>query len=574
VSDPNLKTMSATRTPSETSEFEREQLRFFLSSSNLAAILTSINPSLSWLSVLWNMELVQDERQLIGWIERNFSDASAVKDVVANINLFSRETAKLLEFRLGAQGVALPRVLLRAWRLVIRHIKNWNTREVQSDWFEIEPQIARGEHSPDLLERLARALRPKLKLSKRFDWNNPAPDPPERITDLMQIEFEVEDGLTPADVLGAWPEQATAEIDTALLSRLTEVLILALQEATDVGVEGDQGYGLTDTDVPSIASHEQNAYRTGFQAIVRVIAELWLRLATKSPHEALAFFEEWQRRGFRLLRRLALFCSATPHVPGCQAGNMLLQIPSEELFFTGSAVEVYRLIRLRWREFGTEQRGAIVQRIIDGPPRRAFKEGADIDKYIDRSRFDILAEMQRDNLAIDERAGAVLEDIRGRWPLWQLRPPEQAGFHVWFGGDNVETDSHPDALSNVPDGDVVRVIRASSQDDMFRARDKWAVLCSSDADRALRALASVAGEEDWDASLWGTFLWGQQPYRDRSTEVTTASLLLSWPKDSFEQVISAASFWLDQHASTLAEDTLWKLWDRIADTVLDGEKGA
>ena len=76
------------KTPADATPFEREQLRFFLSEGDLAATLAEVNPPLAWLPILSEMKLIQSETQLIAWIERNFSDADAVRDVVANINFF------------------------------------------------------------------------------------------------------------------------------------------------------------------------------------------------------------------------------------------------------------------------------------------------------------------------------------------------------------------------------------------------------------------------------------------------------------------------------------------------------
>src|SRR5713101_2994765 len=81
------------KTPADATPFEREQLRFFLSGGDLAATLSEVNPSLAWLPVLSEMKLIQSETQLIAWIERNFGDADAVRDVVANIHFFGPETA-------------------------------------------------------------------------------------------------------------------------------------------------------------------------------------------------------------------------------------------------------------------------------------------------------------------------------------------------------------------------------------------------------------------------------------------------------------------------------------------------
>jgi hypothetical protein len=77
--------------------------------------------------------------------------------------------------------------------------------------------------------------------------------------------------------MDAWPKDAASETDYDLLSHLTRNLHAALADATDDGVENEDHYTASDRDVPSVAQHKQNRYRSGFQAIVRVI-EVWLRL--------------------------------------------------------------------------------------------------------------------------------------------------------------------------------------------------------------------------------------------------------------------------------------------------------
>jgi hypothetical protein len=81
---------SRRKTPGEASEFEREQLRFFLSSGDVATTLAALNPSLSWLPILRQMQVVGADDELAGWIERNFEDEQTVRDVVANIHFFGR----------------------------------------------------------------------------------------------------------------------------------------------------------------------------------------------------------------------------------------------------------------------------------------------------------------------------------------------------------------------------------------------------------------------------------------------------------------------------------------------------
>jgi hypothetical protein len=88
------------------------------------------------------------------------------------------------------------------------------------------------------------------------------------------------------------------------------------------------------------------------------------------------------------MRRLALFACANPVVPPEIAADVLVALPQGELFFTSSTVEVFRLIRARWNTFSKPKQEAILRRLCDGPPRD--REDADIDRSIDRNRFDIL----------------------------------------------------------------------------------------------------------------------------------------------------------------------------------------
>lgn len=557
------------KTPADATPFEREQLRFFLSGGDLATTLSEFNPSLAWLPYLSEMKLIQNERQLIAWIERNFADVGAVRDVVANIHFFGRETADFLEFRLNAQSADLPPLLVKSWALIIRHMRTAKAGFAQNEWFEIAPQLKREDYSAPLLERLANALRPKLKVGKRFSLSDIAEDEvPERPSDLMAIDYEVDDGVQSDDVLAAWPKITKPEIDESFLAQLTTALSGALADATDAGVESNEGYSTSDTDVPSVARHGQNEYRSGFQTIVRVMAEIWTRLAEKSSGKALAVAERWRDSPFRLIRRLAMFAFADPTVPADVAADLLIDLPIGELFLTNSSVEAYRLVRARWSDFPPEKQQQILQRICEGPPRSWFREGADVDRHIDRSRYELLSDMVRDGVDIGPEAGRLLAEIRERWPQWEPKPVQQAGFHVWHESGDSELSVDTDKLNDIADGELVAEARRIAATAGFMEGDSWHSLCLSDPDRALRGLEAAASDGDWPKDYWEQLLWSRKDYRDAETEQKIAERLLQWPTDSFGTIAAAASSWLEGHAKTLSEGLLWQLWDHIADATL------
>jgi hypothetical protein len=556
------------KTPADATPFEREQLRFFLT-DDFPAMLLEFNPSLAWLPVFSEMKLIQSEMQLIEWIERNFAEIDAVRDVVANIGFFGPETANPLEFRLTVQAKNLPPLLVESSSLIFRHMRTATRGFAQHEWFEIAPQLKRGNYSAAVLERLANALRPKLKVGKRLRWRDTADENvPERPSDLMSIDFEVYRGVSPDEVLRAWPNNAMPEIDESLLSQLTAALTAALADATDVGVESNEGGGTSDLDVPSVARHPQNAYRNGFQAIVRVIAEIWTRLAAKSPAMALTMAERWRDSRFRLMRRLALFAFTDPAMPAELAADILIGLPLGELFLTSSSVEVFRLIRERWNDLPAGKQQQILRRLCQGPPRTWFRKDAEIDRHIDSNRFNILSEMVRNNFDIGLEAKNLLADIRTRWPQWQLPPAEQAGFHFWFESGTRERSETADKLKGVADADLVAEAKKIAAASAFMEPDSWQGLCLSDPDRALRGLDAAAGQGDWPKEYWEQLLWSQKTYADAGTEQKIAQLLLEWPHDDFDTIAAAASSWLHGHAKTLSDQLVWSLWDRVAEATM------
>src|SRR5262249_14435094 len=112
------------KTPTDTTEFEREQLRFFLSGSQVSERLADLNPSLAWLPEFLKMKIIQEPGQLARWIEKNFTDYNAIREVATNIDFFDTATANLLELSLNRQLDHLPQLLTKCWYLIIRYIRD------------------------------------------------------------------------------------------------------------------------------------------------------------------------------------------------------------------------------------------------------------------------------------------------------------------------------------------------------------------------------------------------------------------------------------------------------------------
>jgi hypothetical protein len=549
------------KTPRDATDFEREQLRFFLSQEDVANKLAELNPSLAWLPELARMKVIEEPVQLTPWIEQNFGDPEAVREVSGNLEYFDERSAELLEFRLNNRRDRLPPLLTKGWQLIIRHIRDHPRGMLRSEWFDIQPRIKAGERSPELLERLARVLRPKPKVSKRISWYDDGNSErvPRKLSDLMSIDYEVDGVITEAEVLAAWPRGASADVEQRLLIALADALDAALADALETEVESNIGYGISDTDVPSVAAHGQNEYRSGFLPIVRVIAEIWTQLARKGK-EILPFVQRWSSSPLKLNKRLALFAAADKAVPQEDAADVLLALPQGLLFLTSTTVEVFRLIRARWKEFPAEKRDIIENRLRAGPPSDWFRSDADL--HVERSRFDILGEMERAGLALSDESKSALAEIKRKHSEWKLRPPEQAGFHIWHesGGRIV---GNLQKLQNVPVESLVDEAKKLADQADFMDGDDWQALCQSDPQRALEGLEVKTKNGEWPDWAWNPFLWATQNLDSPDSIALTGKLLLAFPNKDFPKIASTASWWLNEKAKALDAHLLWPLWDKI-----------
>jgi len=245
-------------TPQDATDFEREQLRFFLSSADMADTLTEINPSLAWLPILAELNLLQNDAALPLWVERNFSSAQAVAEVVENIRFFRSESANILEYRLNGQRDRLDPLLTKCWQLIIRHIRNRQQGLFQHRWFlELLPRLKKADLSANALQGVGEVLTPKLFVEKRFVLHDELPRKIAKPTDLMSVRYRVDEGVGANDFLAAWPKNAKAVADEQLLQILTNSLEIVLADAVELGVESNDSLSISDIDVPSIAAHEQ-----------------------------------------------------------------------------------------------------------------------------------------------------------------------------------------------------------------------------------------------------------------------------------------------------------------------------
>src|SRR5665213_489615 len=203
--------VSLAKDPRDASDFEREQLSFLIAHDDAVTLLVSNNPSLAWLPTLADLKLVgKDQPWLVAWLERNLEEPDAVRDVVANIALLGKTVVDVLDYRLQHLQAPLREPYATAWRLIVRHLKTPGRDVFGSGWFDVQPRLARGERTPDVLEQLVQLLLPQIKVSKRFSLEDHRGETATSFRDLMALDFETDENLDVDEILRFWPPSLPA----------------------------------------------------------------------------------------------------------------------------------------------------------------------------------------------------------------------------------------------------------------------------------------------------------------------------------------------------------------------------
>jgi hypothetical protein len=549
-------------TPEDVSEFERDQLRFFLGGTDMAHTLAELNPSLAWLPILADMDLLQNDAALPLWVEQNFDSLEAIREVGKNLRFFKVESANLLHHRLAARRESLSPLQAKCWQLIIRHIRNAPRATWQNEWYEILPRLKKGDVSADVLAQLTNVLTPKLFVESRWDPFDDSERKMERPTDVLAIKYRVGENVSDVDLIEAWPKTASPAIEMQFLRTLAGSLSMVLTDAVDMEVEGSVGFGISDAEVPSVAAHGQNQYHAGLLPIVRVSAEIWSMLAKRDVRAAREIVDDWQKSEHRLLRRLALYAAADPKISAQQAALILIQLPQGDLFLTNAQVEVHRLLRKRWGEFTARHRKVIEARIIAGPPVDWFREKANLGDVMDHHRFELLLDLERSKVPLGKAAARLLTQIRKRHPKWRDTEPERAGFTIWHGpiqsavGDGVK-------LESIPSDRLIETAKKLAKKDFFDG-DSWQGLCQNNPAAAFHGIQQAAAADKWHEWAWRPLLWSANKITDAHELNRIAMLLAQWPKEAtFAETASGAAFWLDQVSEKLDARALWAAWDFI-----------
>jgi NAD-dependent SIR2 family protein deacetylase len=544
-----------------------------LSHGDATQLLGELSPPAVWLPVLAERRVLTGNGTNPGvWIAKHLNDPDMIRACGA-LDTFDDQTRWHISRANERERADLSPVRLRAWQLMLNAKRPRASEEITDSWYIRARDIRNGEADFEARRLVSRILRPQLKVSRVFHLYdaNRTSNADEQLGELINVHLEPYEHPPPKEIVQAWP--AILEHEVPLFRRLDRDLTDALEEAHDLGFVN--GWSDPSRDVPSVADHPQNAYRSGFYPITRVIADIWTRIGQRDADCARRLVLPWTDLPYLLTTRLRLFALAESFFPADEAAVAVLQL-DDKVFWIGDAqVEVMRLLVYRWLEFSTRYRTELETRLRGGVPRGLFPQDAfeNEEEWIsvhDSSRFKRLQRLIAIGAVLSDESNLLLREIAQRHPRWQASPGDRDDFNVWHE-TRYGPEGHPELLAEIADESLVREAIRLQQERHLEEGDVWRVFCSADPDRALRGLRANADGAQWNTDAWRSLIWAAIDRGDTDFQFALTDLLLRMPEQILRELSPAVTSWLQRRREDLSAadrqggPRLFPIWDRLAD---------
>ena len=326
--------------------------------------------------------------------------------------------------------------------------------------------------------------------------------------------------------------------------------------------------------MPSVAPHSQNAHRSGFYPIIRVLADLWHRIADKDRDLARTLALRWADSHFLLVKRLWLFALAHHVFTPSEAGASVRKLGNDVFWDSGAQVELLRLLTTRWMAFDPADRSEIEARLRQGIACDLFPsdEIENEDKWVSIRNSSIFKRLKRieaagGELAIDSQN--LLKEISARHPQWKPSAGDRDDFSSWIEG-RWGPMGHPELLEKIADESLVNEAVRLQRERPFEEGDVWRKFCSADPYRALQGLGLEASHGRWEAGAWRDLLGAAVDNGEQELQFQLADLLLQMPDGPLQQLLRAAAIWLQKRREVLSAadgpggQRFLRLWDHLA----------
>lgn len=459
-----------------------------------------------------------------------------------------------------------------AWKTIREYHALQATDRDQTYELRLEAKST-GWHEP-LAREYAALFEPYLKLSPV--WRRPVPpDGRTKITerDLVQVSVEYFSEIRTVDVPDEYILPLIPKLRNGL--RLAADLEARYSYAPDIcSIEPDE----RGPDEGDDTFHREY----GLSGHVLHFVELFKRLIQIDRAQAETEVGSWDESSL-VFRRLKVWASGNLDLVSPDVfGALLLKLDDEAFWpFKGDRDLLLGLAK-NWANFSDEQRKALGQRILKGPPKHKSEKR---DRHVERSAHQSLNRIHwlseqgcRFRFDLDRQTAR----LRTKAPRWRPEYALSAARAHDGGGGWVRTETSFDDLLNLAPEEIIPHVQTIERRPVDRLVEynPFLGLSTERPDLALQALiAETESRDEFNSSFWNTFL-RLEPRKDDTAAFSTdvGKALLSVSDHDFAEIALSASDWFEKKADSIRQcdsSVFEALWNKfIAALTSEEEAGS
>jgi hypothetical protein len=512
---------------------------------------------------------------LAHWASLNWDKRYVFETVLEKAVGLGEKFSDRLEVQLERNRPTSP-LWLKAWRLLAHYVRKPGLNHY-SDYLS-HLRLANDQAIElDIIDAL-KTITPSLNISVYPDYRRSylkAEGFENKLSDICQFEVSLNlqtEGDYPNDFF------AYAQIETGRAERLlnlaTQALETALMEAVDVEIIIDDDDS-TIWSVPSVSRHDQNKYHHDFLHLIRLIADVFDDLASKSPDLARQVYARWVDNKFVLFKRLCLHALKHDMFSGDQALEFVLKLKTSDL--SNTKRELMMLLQVKSGTASPQLRAAVISKIVNEtkllyPDRPDDDESGLPQGWRQRARNRmawrllksmVMAEAQEAIEPLNEliQIDTVLsEDIK-----------DQDYFDIYSSGAYRSALGRTDELVEARPEVRLDLISTYAASPEFDAGENWPAYCRQDPLGAFESLK--IGDETPDiAKAWADWMWSLNT-PDQSTDSEAGKILGEAAQASFQHLKYFSDDFINKtgpalvsgfnYAKGLEKDDHRYWWDRL-----------
>lgn len=421
------------------------------------------------------------------------------------------------------------------------------------------------------LGEFSKLLEPTFKIDKSIDLSDVYEDEDEGSVERVPFKLEVVIGISDWTFGELIKHESYPSGFSSLLLTTTHFLKKAIELWELAGFSGkwdDRSHW----DIKSISPHSQNNRFHNWVILIELCRDLWEATWEDDRENSIHVMEIWRSINFPVFRRLVLHALTVKDIyNGPDAIRYLLEDNGWWLWSTVSYREVYRFLNKYWPILDDETATALIEAILQGPPRGMFHDDISDEEFKGIAQREIwlkLAKLEQFGGRLPSVAIDKFSALSQAYPRWTLREGDRDEFTSWLEvGSGHQVDITIDDLFNKNIPEIIEFLSDSNQWYKDGRINLFREGCKTYRLKGFEVLCYLSNENNWNNEIWHAGLVGLSGSENNAWNFL-APLLVNAGLNLYREEPWSIAHWVKETASSITcgsteEDYFWTIFNLL-----------